>query len=65
MQHVNAETPDNTTLVLSWRPPEPTNGDILNYIVIVSSYDGKNVIMEENVTITNFTTYNLGRLIYW
>ena len=59
MRNVNSSTPDSSTLVLTWKPPDPTNGKIIYYIVRFTSH-GKNT-MEKNVTDTNSTAINLGK----
>ncbi len=65
VRNVGSETPDNTTLVLNWLPPDPTNGDILNYTVRVTLNASNDVtIVEENVTATSFTATNLSKLCH-
>ena len=59
MRNVDSETPNNTTLVLHWQLPEPTNGDILHYIIRVTVHDDGNAILQENVINTTFTATNL------
>ncbi len=63
VRNVISGTPDNSTLVLNWQPPDPTNGDILNYIVrITLNFNDKNIIVaEEVVTNTTFIATNLGK----
>ena len=61
MRNINSETPDNSTLVLNWQPPEPTNGDILYYVVEVTQHENDNVIVEGNTTNTTFTATNLSK----
>ncbi len=58
VKNVESETPDNTTLVLNWQPPDPTNGDILNYTVKIRVNDGDVII---TVTNTTFTATNLSK----
>ncbi len=65
VRNVKSETPDNTTLVLNWQPPEPTNGDILNYTVRVTLNARNDVIIaERNATNTSFTATNLSKLCH-
>ena len=62
VRNMESEAPDNTTLVLTWQPPDPTNGDILNYIVrITVNINGNDVIItQESVSETNYraTTFS-------
>ena len=61
VRDVILETPDNTTLVLNWQPPVPTNGDILNYIVRITLNGGDDIFAEERVIDTTFTATNLSK----
>lgn len=41
---VQTESPDDSTLMISWSPPVETNGDILSYsITIINLKDGSTV----------------------
>ena len=63
VRNVVSETPDNTTLILSWQPPEPTNGDILSYTVRISLDISNNIIIigEWSVMPTSFTASSLSK----
>ena len=52
----------NMTLVLNWHPPDPTNGDILYYLVkITLNINNGIIITEERVMDTAFLATSLGK----
>ena len=64
VRNVISQTPDNTTLVFTWQPPDTTNGDILHYIVRITFHKNNTVIVNETVmeTETSFTADNLSKI---
>ncbi len=63
VRNVDSETPDNTTLVLNWQPPDPTNGELLNYIVRITVNINSNdvIITQESVSETSFTATSFSK----
>ena len=60
---LQAESTDDSTLVISWEPPATPNGNILSYSVsIINLKDGSAVRLENiPVEIDNLTETNLGK----
>ena len=56
---LTSDSPDGTTLVLNWQPPDSPNGGILNYTVRITQHSDGVRISEENVSNTTFTATNL------
>ncbi len=56
---LTSDSPDGSTLVLNWQPPDLPNGDILNYKVKITRHSDGARISEQNVMITTFTATNL------
>ena len=64
VRNVIPETPDNTTLVLTWRPPNTINGDLLYYIVRITFHENNTVIVDDIVMteLMSFTADNLSKI---
>ncbi len=56
---LTSDSPDGTTLVLNWQPPDSPNGGILNYTVRITQHSDGVRISKENVSNTTFTATNL------
>ncbi len=56
---LTSHSPDGSTLILNWQPPDSPNGDILNYTVRVTRYSDGVRISEQNVIDTTFTATSL------
>ncbi len=54
-----SDSPDGSTLVLNWQPPDSPNGDILNYTVRITRHSDGVQISEQNVNNTTFTATSL------
>ena len=64
---LQTNSPDNSTLVISWRPPTTPNGNIISYTVRIESLrDGTTLrdIMDHSATMTSLTEDDLGTLLY-
>ena len=61
---LQTNSPDNSTLVISWRPPSTPNGNILSYTVRIENLrDG--TTLRDIVDSSAITTMNgLGTMIY-
>ncbi len=59
---LTSDSPDGSTLILNWQPPNSPNGDILNYTVRITRHSDGVRISEENVMITTFTATSLSEL---
>ena len=64
VRDVASNAPNNSALTLNWQTPEPSNGDILHYVVRVTRHDDDAVLMEGNATSTQFTVTNLSKLSF-
>ena len=56
---LNSDSPDGSTLILNWEPPDSPNGDIHNYTVRVTRHSDGVRISEQNVMDTTFTATSL------
>ena len=60
---LQTNSPDNSTLVISWRPPTIPNGEIISYTIRIENLrDG--TTMNHNATMTSLTENDLGTLFY-
>ena len=60
---LQTNSPDNSTLVISWRPPTTPNGNIISYTVRIDNLrDGTTLrdIINHNAAMTNLTENDLG-----
>ena len=60
---LQTNSPDNSTLVISWRPPTIPNGNIISYTVRIGNLkDGTTLtdIMNHNAAMTSLTENDLG-----
>ena len=63
---LQTNSPDNSTFVISWRPPTTPNGDTISYTVRIDNLrDGTTLrnIMNHNAVTTNLTEYDLGTIL--
>ena len=63
MTDLQTDSPDDFTLVISWRPPTTPNGNIISYTVRIDNLrDGTTLrdIMYHNAAMTNLTENDLG-----
>ncbi len=51
---LTSDSPDGSTLILNWQPPDSPNGDILNYIVRITQHSDGVRISEQNVSNTTY-----------
>ncbi len=56
---LTSDSPDGSTLVLNWQPPDSPNGDILYYTVRISRHSDRVRISEKNILVTKYTATNL------
>ena len=64
---LQTNSPDNSTLVISWRPPTTPNGNIISYTVRIDNVkDGTTLrdIMDHSEAMTSLTENDLGTLLY-
>ena len=62
---LQTNSPDNSTLVISWRPPPTPNGNIISYTVRIGNFrDGNTLkdIMDHSTAMTNLTENDLGTI---
>ena len=65
---LQTNSPDNYTLVISWRPPTTPNGNIISYTARTDNLrDGTTLrdIMDHSVARTNLTEYDLGTTLLY
>ena len=63
---LQTNSPDNSTFVISWRPPTTPNGDIISYTVRIENLrDGTTLrnIMNHSAAMTSLTEYDLGTIL--
>ena len=63
VRDLQTNSPDNFTLVISWRPPTTPNGNILSYTVTVENLrDGTTLkdIVDPSAATTSITENSLG-----
>ena len=64
---LQTHSPDNSTLVISWRPPTTPNGNIISYTVTVENLrDGTKFrdIVDPSAVTTSLTENSLGTIMY-
>ena len=57
---------DNSTLVISWRPPTTPNGNIISYTVRIENLRDRTTlrdIMDHSAVTTSLTEYDLGTIL--
>ena len=67
VRDLQTNSPDNSTLVISWRPPTTPNGNILSYTVTVENLrDGTTLkdIVDPSAATTSITENSLGTIMY-
>ena len=67
MRDLQTNSPDNFTLVISWRPPITPNGNIISYTVTIENLrDGTTLIdiVDPSAATTSLTENSLGTLMY-
>ena len=67
MKNLQTNSPDNSTLVISWRPPITPNGNIISYTVTIENLrDGTTLrdIVDPSAATTSLTENSLGTLMY-
>ena len=62
---LKTNSPDNSTLVISWRPPTTPNGNIISYTVKINNLRDETLrdIADLNVVTTSLTEYGLGTIM--
>ena len=63
---LQTNSPDDFTLVISWRPPTTPNGNIINYTVIINNLrDGTTLrdIVDPSAVTTSLTENDLGTIM--
>ena len=60
-------SPNGTTLVLSWDPPANPNGNIQSYSVIITNLKDGSAVRQEMVTmnVTSILVANLGKILIY
>ena len=64
---LQTNSPDDSTLVISWRPPTTPNGEIISYTVRIENLTDETTlryIMDHNTAMTSLTENDLGTLFY-
>ena len=64
---LQTNSPDDFTLVISWRPPTTPNGNILSYIVRIDNLKNGTTltnIVDPSAVMTSFTESGLGKYCY-
>ena len=64
---LQTNSPDDSTLVISWGPPTTPNGNIVSYTVRIENLrDGTTLrdIMDHSAAMTSLTENDLGILLY-
>ena len=64
IRRLTSDSPDGSTLVLNWQPPDSPNGDILYYIVRITPHSDRVRISEQNILVTKYTATNLSESDY-
>ena len=60
---LQTNSPDDFTLVISWRPPTTPNGNIFSYTVRIENLrDG--ITLNHNAAMTSLTENDLGKQLY-
>ena len=57
---LQAESIDDTTLVISWEPPATPNGNITSYSVSMINLRDGSAVRQENTVSTTITQTDLG-----
>ena len=62
VRDLQTNSPDDSTLVISWRPPTTPNGNIISYTVRIDNLRDGTTLREMNhsAVITNLTESGLG-----
>ena len=60
---LQTNSPDNSTFVISWRPPTTPNGNIISYTVRIENLRDGTTLMNHNAVTTNLTEYDLGTIL--
>ena len=58
--NLQAESTDDTTLVISWEPPATPNGNILSYSVSIINLKDGSAVRQENTISTTITLTDFG-----
>ena len=67
VRDLRTNSPDNFTLVISWKPPTTPNGNILSYTVTIENLrDGTTLrdIVDPSAVTTSLTENGLGTIMY-
>ena len=67
VRDLQTNSPDNSTLIISWRPPTTPNGNIISYTVRIENLrDGTTLrdIVDFSAATTSLTENGLGTLMY-
>ena len=60
VQNLRKNSPNDTTLIISWEPPANPNGDILSYSVSIINLSDGSTVRDEETTSTSITQTDLG-----
>ena len=58
---LQASSPNETTLVISWRPPADPNGDILSFSVSIINIGDNSIVVQEMVNVQRYLKADLGK----
>ena len=63
---VQTESPDDSTLIISWSPPVETNGVILSYSIIIINLKDDSTVRNEMIPadVNNIVERSLGLILY-
>ena len=65
---LQTNSPDNSTLEISWRPSTTPNGNIISYTVRIDNLrNGTTLrdIMNHSAAMTSLTEYDLGTILFY
>ena len=58
---LQANSPNETTLVISWRPPADPNHDILGFSVSIINIGDNSIVVEEMISVQRYLKTDLGK----
>ena len=65
---LQTNSPDNSTLVISWRPPTTPNGNIISYTVRIDNIRSGTTLRDiknHSAAITSLTENDLGTILFY
>ena len=62
VRDLQTNSPHNSTLVISWRPPTTPNGNIISYTVRIENLRDGTKLMDHSLAMTSLTENRLGTI---